>query len=117
MKILSANELRAIDRLSGDTLALMENAGTRVVETIEDRFENLEDLQIYILCGKGNNGGDGLVVARLLIERGCTPHVFLFAPEKDLTADAATNLVRLKALGEPPTLVLEESDWAEFGCE
>lgn len=117
MKILSANELRAIDRLSGDTLALMENAGTRVVETIEDRFENLEDLQIYILCGKGNNGGDGLVVARLLIERGCTPHVFLFASEKDLTADAATNLARLKALGDPPTIVLEEDDWAEFGCE
>jgi len=117
MKILSANQLRTIDRSSGDTLTLMENAGTRVFETIEDRFENLDDLQVYILCGKGNNGGDGLVIARLLIERGCTPHVFLFAHEQDISPDAATNLGRLKALGEPPTIVLDEAQWAEFGCE
>ena len=51
MKILSANQLRNIDRLSGDTLTLMENAGTRVLEIIEERFNELEDLQIYILCG------------------------------------------------------------------
>lgn len=117
MKILNASQFRSIDRLSGDTLMLMENAGTRVVETIEDRFENLDDLQLYVLCGKGNNGGDGLVVARLLIERGYTPHVFLFAREQDLAPDAATNLARLTALGEPPTVVLEEAQWADFGCE
>src|SRR4030095_14503852 len=117
MKILTANQLRTIDRLSGDTLTLMENAGTRVVETGEERFENLDDLQIYVLCGKGNNGGDGFVVARLLVERGCTPHVLLFARESDITGDAATNLARLKAVDESPTVILNEEDWAEFGGE
>ena len=78
MKILSAGQLRAIDQLSGDTLQLMENAGTRVVEIIEDRFEDLGEQQIYILCGKGNNGGDGFVIARLLKERGCDPHEVAF---------------------------------------
>jgi len=117
MKILTANQLRTIDRMSGDTLTLMENAGTRVVDTIEERFENLEDLQIYVLCGKGNNGGDGLVVARLLVERGLTPHVLLFANESDITGDAATNLALLKSLDESPTVILTEEDWAEFSAE
>jgi NAD(P)H-hydrate epimerase len=95
----------------------MENAGTRVVETIEERFENLNDLQIYVLCGKGNNGGDGFVVARLLLERGCTPHVLLFAREADITGDAATNLARLKELDESPAVILDEAEWAEFSVE
>src|SRR4030095_15415429 len=105
MKILPASQVRTIDRLSGDTLTLMENAGTRVVETIEERFGDLEHLQVYVLCGKGNNGGDGFVVARLLTEKGCIPHVLLFADEKEVTGDAATNLRRLKALGESPVVV------------
>jgi len=117
MKILTANQLRTIDRLSGDTLTLMENAGTRVVETIEERFKNLDDLQIYVLCGKGNNAGDGFVVARLLVERGYTPHVLLFAKETDITGDAAASLDRLKALGEAPTVILDESEWTELGAE
>ena len=58
MKILTAQQLRTLDRLSGDTLALMENAGLRVVGAIEERFENLKELRVTILCGKGNNGGD-----------------------------------------------------------
>ena len=117
MKILTASQLRTIDRLSGDTLALMENAGTRVLETIEERFGDLEHLQAYVLCGKGNNGGDGFVVARLLTERGCVPHVLLFANESEITGDAATNLLRLKGLGESPIVILSEAEWAGFGCE
>jgi NAD(P)H-hydrate epimerase len=117
MKILTATQLRTIDRLSGDTLTLMENAGTRVLETIEERFGDLEHLQVYVLCGKGNNGGDGFVVARLLTERGCVPHVLLFADESEITGDAATNLRRLKAIGESPIVILSEAEWAGFGCE
>jgi NAD(P)H-hydrate epimerase len=117
MKILTANQLRTLDRLSGDTLTLMENAGTRVVETIEERFGNLDQLQVYVLCGKGNNGGDGFVVARLLTERGCSPHVLLFANEQEITGDAATNLARLKKLGESPIVLQSEAEWAGFGCE
>jgi ADP-dependent NAD(P)H-hydrate dehydratase / NAD(P)H-hydrate epimerase len=117
MKILTANQFRTIDRLSGNTITLMENAGARVVEIIEERFENLEDLQVYVLCGKGNNGGDGFVVARLLVERGCVPHVLLFADEAEITGDAAAKLALLKALGESPTVILNETQWVEFTGE
>jgi ADP-dependent NAD(P)H-hydrate dehydratase / NAD(P)H-hydrate epimerase len=117
MKILSANQLRTIDSRSGDTLALMENAGKRVVEAITERFANIKDLRVYVLCGKGNNGGDGLVVARLLVNSGCAPHVLLFARREDVSGDAAANLSRLDPLGQSPTVILNEKEWAGFACE
>lgn len=114
MKILTANQLRTVDRLSGDTLTLMENAGRRVVEAITERFENLRELSVCVLCGKGNNGGDGFVVARLLALRGCQPRVLLFAPEQEISGDAAVNLSRLKLSGHAPTVVTSEADWSRF---
>src|SRR5215510_5388648 len=118
MKILTAEQIRNIDHLSITQFGipgviLMENAGMRVVEVLEDHFENLEELTIAILCGKGNNGGDGFVVARQLIQKGCFPFVFLFASEEEVRGDAKTNLNILKALGYPPTVVLDEHDWNE----
>src|SRR5262245_27936710 len=118
MKILTSEQIREVDRLSTEkygipSLILMENAGMRVAEVLEDRFEDLEELTIAILCGKGNNGGDGFVVARQLIQKGCFPFVFLFASEEEVRGDAKTNLNILKALGYPPTVVLDEHDWNE----
>ena len=118
MKILTPEQIREVDRLSTEkygipSLILMENAGMRVAEVIEDRFENLEELTIGILCGKGNNGGDGFVVARQLIQRGCFPFVYLFANEDEVKGDARTNLNILKALGYPPTIVANEHEWNE----
>jgi NAD(P)H-hydrate epimerase len=95
----------------------MENAGMRVAEVLEDRFENLDELTVAILCGKGNNGGDGLVVARQLIQKGCFPFVFLFASEEEVKGDAKINLDTLKGLGYPPTIVVNEQDWAEERLE
>src|SRR5215471_9368519 len=103
MKILTPEQIREVDRLSTEkygipSIILMENAGMRVAEVIEDRFENLEELTIAILCGKGNNGGDGMVVARQLIQKGCVPFVFLFGSEEEMKGDAKTNLTMLKSL-------------------
>src|SRR5262249_50727515 len=118
MKILTPDQLREIDRLSPTpTLILMENAGMRVAEVLEDRYENLQELTIAVLCGKGNNGGDGFVVARQLIQKGCIPFVFLVANEEDVKGDAKTNLNILKALGFPPTVILTEHDWSEEKLE
>jgi NAD(P)H-hydrate epimerase len=91
----------------------MENAGMRVVEALEARFQDLPGLSIAVLCSKGNNGGDGFVVARQLVQKGCTPFVFLFADEDEVRGDAKTNLDILKAIGCPPTVVTTEHDWAE----
>jgi NAD(P)H-hydrate epimerase len=118
MKIVTAQQIREIDRLSTEnygipSLILMENAGMRVVEVLEDRFENLLDLSIAILCGKGNNGGDGLVVARQLIQKGALPMVYVFGSVNELSRDAKTNFEILRALGCPPTIVLDEHEWFE----
>ena len=122
MKILTPEQLREVDRLSTEkygipSLLLMENAGMRVAEVLEDQFEDLDQLSIAILCGKGNNGGDGFVVARQLIQKGCFPFVFLFASEEEVKGDAKTNLSILKALGYPPTVVVNEHDWNEEKLE
>lgn len=122
MRILTPEQIREVDRLSTEkygipSLILMENAGMRVAEVLEKEFENLNQLTIAILCGKGNNGGDGFVVARQLIQKGCFPFVFLFAAEDDVKGDAKTNLNILKGLGYPPTIVLNEHDWDEEKLE
>src|ERR1044071_7286213 len=122
MKILTPEQIREVDRLTTEkygipSLLLMENAGMRVAEVLEERFENLEELTVAILCGKGNNGGDGFVVARQLIQKGCVPFVFLFAAEDELKGDARTNLNILKGLGYPPTVILNEHDWNEEKLE
>src|SRR5436853_5433554 len=122
MKILTPEQLREVDRLSTEkygipSLILMENAGMRVAEVLEDQFDNLDQLTIAILCGKGNNGGDGFVVARQLIQKGCFPFVFLFASEEGVQGDAKINLNILKALGYPPTVIMDEQERSEEKLE
>jgi ADP-dependent NAD(P)H-hydrate dehydratase / NAD(P)H-hydrate epimerase len=101
MKILTAAEMREVDRLTTERfgipgLTLMENAGRSVAEFIRDRFGPLERHRIVVLCGKGNNGGDGFVVARHLRKMGANVSVLLFADPKEIKGDAARNLARLK---------------------
>ena len=122
MRILTPQQMRAVDRRTTEkygipSLILMENAGMRVTEVLEDRFEDLPQLTIAILCGKGNNGGDGFVIARQLIQKGCFPFVFLLASEDEVNGDAKINLNILKAIGYPPTVVLNELDWNEEKLE
>src|SRR5579863_142753 len=101
MKILTATEMREVDRLTTErygipSLTLMENAGRSVAEFIRDRFPHLERRRIVVLCGKGNNGGDGFVVARHLQKVGVEVRVLLFADPKEIKGDAAKNFARLK---------------------
>jgi NAD(P)H-hydrate epimerase len=95
----------------------MENAGMRVVEALQERFDDLEDLNIGIVCGKGNNGGDGFVVARQLVQKGMFPSIFLLGKEEDVSGDARTNLDILKAIGFPPTLVADVEEWQQQMAE
>jgi hydroxyethylthiazole kinase-like uncharacterized protein yjeF len=117
MKILTAGQLRDIDRRTTEEyvipgLLLMENAGMRVVEALDARLEDLETASVAILCGKGNNGGDGMVVARQLLQRGCLPEVFLFARPEEVRGDAKTNLEILTRIGHPPRVILDAAAWA-----
>ncbi|HTM37918.1 MAG TPA: NAD(P)H-hydrate dehydratase [Terriglobales bacterium] len=98
MKIVRATEMRAIDRLTSErfgvpSLTLMENAGASVADFAQSRFSSRG---VYgIICGKGNNGGDGFVVARKLHESGRKVQVLLLADPAELRGDAARNFEKL----------------------
>src|SRR5436305_10068137 len=107
MKVLTAAEMRDVDRRTIERaipgLILMENAGSRVVDFLAERFAPLTGHRIAVLCGKGNNGGDGMVIARQLHTRfrPQTLHVVLLAAPEDLKGDAAANFRMLEACGCP----------------
>ncbi|HTS28361.1 MAG TPA: NAD(P)H-hydrate dehydratase [Bryobacteraceae bacterium] len=105
--VLTAAEMREVDRRTIEMgipgIVLMENAGHRVVEFLAERFAPLADHRIVILCGKGNNGGDGLVIARQLYScvRPRALDVVLLADPQELKGDAAANYRMLEACGCP----------------
>ncbi|MBS4028549.1 MAG: NAD(P)H-hydrate dehydratase [Ignavibacteriales bacterium] len=95
--LLSSNEMRscdkrAVEEYSIPSLLLMENAGRSVVDAIEKHFGNVSGKSFLIFCGKGNNGGDGFVVARHLFNRGANVHVLLVGKKSEVKGDAKTNL-------------------------
>lgn len=116
MKLLTAAQMREADRLTTErygipSIELMENAGTAISEFLREKFPDIRGRKILVLCGKGNNGGDGLVVARLLNDFGCTAVVFLFANPGSVEGDAAVNLKRWqRGLGEL-YVVTSEAEW------
>jgi ADP-dependent NAD(P)H-hydrate dehydratase / NAD(P)H-hydrate epimerase len=105
VKVLTAAQMREVDRKTIDLgipgLILMENAGERVIEFLVETFAPLDRHRIVVLCGKGNNGGDGLVVARQLHTRfqPKSLHVVLAANPEELRGDAGENFRMLKAVG------------------
>jgi NAD(P)H-hydrate epimerase len=104
VKILTAEQMREVDRLTIEegvpSIALMENAAHRVAEELAREFSPLEKQNIIILCGKGNNGGDGLAIARVLKDYGATRvRVVLAADASEYKGDAAANLARLQEVG------------------
>jgi hydroxyethylthiazole kinase-like uncharacterized protein yjeF len=107
MKVLTAAQMREVDRRTIEIgipgMVLMENAGDRVVEFLASTFAPLPAHRIVVLCGKGNNGGDGMVVARQLFTRfrARALDVVLLASAGDLKNDAAANLRMLEACGCP----------------
>jgi hydroxyethylthiazole kinase-like uncharacterized protein yjeF len=81
-------------------ILLMENAGIRAAELARDRFDLHPGDTVVIVCGKGNNGGDGFVVARQLAMLGVLAYVGLVARENEIEGDAKTNLQILRRLAQ-----------------
>ena len=113
MKIVTAAEMREIDRLTTEkygvpSLTLMENAGSAVAEFAQKHFDFSS---ACVVCGKGNNGGDGFVAARKLHEAGKQVAVIILAKSaEDLRGDAAE---MFKKLPVTPLWVSEEEDFAK----
>jgi ADP-dependent NAD(P)H-hydrate dehydratase / NAD(P)H-hydrate epimerase len=98
MKIVTSAEMREIDRLSSErfgvpSLTLMENAGSAVADFVLKKYPHAAC--ISVICGKGNNGGDGFVAARKLHEAGKKVNVLLLASASELRGDAAAMFSRL----------------------
>jgi NAD(P)H-hydrate epimerase len=115
MLLLDAAAMRRLDQLtiqggtaSGETL--MERAGAGVAHAMERRYGPLLGLRVLVLCGSGNNGGDGLVAARHLRARGARPDVVLLAPRDQVKGDARVHLERLEAEAGPVRVAASESD-------
>ncbi len=116
MKILTTAETREADRLTTGkygiaSLSLMENAGASIARFLAVHFSPLERRRIIVLCGKGNNGGDGFVAARKLRELRAQPLVFLFADAAELTGDTAENFRRLRAASIETTVIRDAVAW------
>jgi len=106
-ELLTATEMKALEQAAIDRgevtgLALMERAGAGVVAAMFEEWPELAqgDRHAVVLCGPGNNGGDGFVVARLLKERGWAVEVFLYGDAERLPPDAHANYERWRAMGE-----------------
>src|SRR5579871_1081117 len=106
MKLAAAQDMRTIDALAvrdhGLTVAqLMEAAGMAVVKAIGESWLDLPEKTIGVLCGKGNNGGDGLVVARLLKQKKASVVVILTGEEEDLSPEAKAQYQKAKTAKVP----------------
>src|ERR1043166_5602042 len=102
MKIVTATEMREIDRVTSErfgvpSLTLMENAGAAVAEFALAAYPDAKGFGV--ICGRGNNGGDGFVAARKLREAGRNVRTLLLGDPKELKEDAAENFRRLGSPG------------------
>jgi hydroxyethylthiazole kinase-like uncharacterized protein yjeF len=116
MRILNSAQMRETDRrCTGDigiaSIVLMENAGRQVVAAMEAMFSDLGSRKIVVLCGRGNNGGDGFVIARTLAQRGVEVSVFLVGSTDEVKGDARANLDVLVRLGHTVIEITDAAVW------
>jgi ADP-dependent NAD(P)H-hydrate dehydratase / NAD(P)H-hydrate epimerase len=135
MKIVTSAEMRSIDRVTSErfgipSVTLMENAGSAVAEFAFDSYPHAKTFGV--ICGKGNNGGDGFVAARKLQQGGREVRLLLLADPAELQGDAAANFARLQKNSVSRETALEKPSggslaifnaWGEpafreiFGCD
>ena len=115
LPVLRAEEMREADRRTIEEVGLpgavlMENAGAAVARLAQERYPHV--VRPLVLCGKGNNGGDGFVVARRLLRRD--PEVVLLASRGEIRGDAALHLKAYEASGGRVTEIVDEAAFARF---
>jgi hydroxyethylthiazole kinase-like uncharacterized protein yjeF len=116
LKLVTADEMKEIDGSAihdygMPSLVLMENAGLRVIEFLDYLLkDHLHMKRVAIFVGKGNNGGDGLVVARHLLNKGVDVKVFLLGREEDLKGDALVHYMVLIQMQAKIYTILNEKD-------
>ncbi|TRZ42909.1 NAD(P)H-hydrate dehydratase [Robertkochia solimangrovi] len=111
MKVFSTEQIRTADKLTIErqgitSLSLMERAAKHAFERILTRIPSKKS-RVVVICGVGNNGGDGLVIGRYLLEEGYDAYIFILEFSKDHSHDFTRNLERLKRLGVNPVTIAE----------
>lgn len=115
-KIITVAEMREVDRLTTEkygipSILLMENAAHAAARAIAGKFDgSVADKNVLILCGKGNNGGDGAALARILWTLGADVEVCLFGKVEETKGDARTNFEILKKISDQETFELTQAD-------
>lgn len=117
--VVTAAEMAAIDGYTISEIGipgrvLMENAGRAAAEIILQKWGGLVNQKVAVVCGKGNNGGDGLVVARCLHEHGASTSIFLLGKKSELRGDALANLQVVEKLGASILEVTDEALLPDF---
>jgi ADP-dependent NAD(P)H-hydrate dehydratase / NAD(P)H-hydrate epimerase len=107
VRVTTAAEMRELDRLAIETygvpgVVLMENAGAQVARILWQEYADLQARRVAVLCGRGNNGGDGFVIARYLHNRGVAVNVFIMGEPSGICGDAGTHLDMLRRAGVAP---------------
>ncbi len=113
MRIATADLIRELDRRTIEEVGipgavLMENAGRGATRILMEHFPDLEQGPVALVCGGGNNGGDGFVIARYLHEAGLQPEVFLLAAPDRIGGDARIYRDALDGMNIPVRLLREE---------
>jgi ADP-dependent NAD(P)H-hydrate dehydratase / NAD(P)H-hydrate epimerase len=116
MRVLNTEQMREADRRTIEdiglpSIVLMENAGRQTVAAMEAAFETLASSRVAVLCGRGNNGGDGFVVARTLAQRGVEALVFLLGSVAEVQGDARVNLEVLGRVGMTVIEITSAQEW------
>ena len=119
MILVTAGEMQEMDRRTIETggisgIELMENAGRGAFRFLLDYFPEATQSNIGIIAGKGNNGGDGFVIARYLSEKGIQVTVYLLADRSTLRGDAAANYKLLAPLGIPMVELPDEKTFSKY---
>jgi len=118
--VVTAREMQELDRRTINDIGipgivLMENAGRGTCEHVRSYFPEIPGKRIIVLCGRGNNGGDGFVIARCFHNAGFNVKAFLFADRARVSGDALTNLDAFTAMGGSVEEIGDEQQWKDAG--
>jgi NAD(P)H-hydrate epimerase len=117
-KVLSVEEMRQVDRLTTEkygipSILLMENAAQAAARVIAEKFDgSVEGLSVLVLCGRGNNGGDGAALARILWTWGADVEICLLGKVEDTEGDARINFEAVRKISEFEGFELDQADMA-----
>ncbi|MCP4717617.1 MAG: NAD(P)H-hydrate epimerase, partial [Deltaproteobacteria bacterium] len=121
MHIVTARQMQELDRktiydVGIPGAVLMENAGRGTFELIKRFYSDELEKPVAVLCGRGNNGGDGFVIARYLLNAGCNVRAVLLANVDEVRGDARINLDAFQNMGGLVREVADEVRWKELAA-